>query len=38
LNDIQEFLADDIDVERLERELTMLPDYFSTVNKKRILI
>ncbi len=38
LNDIQEFSADDIDIERLERELTMLPDYFSTVNKKRILI
>jgi hypothetical protein len=34
LNDIKEFLVDDVDVERLERELTMLPDYFSTVNKE----
>jgi hypothetical protein len=34
LNDIKEFLADDVDVEQLERELRMLSDYFSTVNKK----
>ncbi len=38
LTDIKEFLVDDIDVERLERELTMLPDYFSTVNKEKISI
>jgi len=37
LTDIKEFLVDDIDVERLERELTMLPDYFSTVNKEKNL-
>ncbi len=34
MNNIQELLADDIDVEWLERELTMLLDYFSAVNKK----
>ena len=34
LNDIEEFLVDDIDVERLQRELTMLSDYLSIVNKE----
>ncbi|CAF2675289.1 unnamed protein product [Rotaria sp. Silwood2] len=34
LNDIKEFLVGDIDIDRLERELTLLPDYFSTVNKQ----
>ncbi|CAF1474490.1 unnamed protein product [Rotaria sordida] len=37
LNDIKEFLVDDIDIDQLERELTMLPDYFSTVNKQKNL-
>jgi hypothetical protein len=37
LNDINEFLVDDIDVERLQRELIMLPDYFSTINKQKNL-
>ena len=38
LNDIEEFLVDDVDVERLERKLTMLPYYFSTVRKEKTLI
>ncbi|CAF4989653.1 unnamed protein product [Rotaria sp. Silwood1] len=37
LNDIKEFLVGDIDIDQLERELTMLPDYFSTVNKQKNL-
>ncbi|CAF1657886.1 unnamed protein product, partial [Didymodactylos carnosus] len=30
LNDINEFLIEDIDVERLQRELIMLPDFFAS--------
>jgi uncharacterized membrane protein (DUF106 family) len=37
LNDINEFLVDDIDVERLQRELIMLSDYFSAINKQKNL-
>ncbi|CAF1595430.1 unnamed protein product [Didymodactylos carnosus] len=33
LNDMNEFLVGAFDIERLKRELVMLPDYFSTVNK-----
>ena len=37
MNDIKEFLVDDVDVERLERKLTMLPNYFLTVSKEKNL-
>jgi hypothetical protein len=37
LNDIHEFLIDDINVDRLQHELPMLPDYFSSVNKEKNL-
>ncbi|CAF1384080.1 unnamed protein product [Rotaria magnacalcarata] len=35
--DIDEFLTDDINVDRLNLELMMLPDYFSSINKEKKL-
>ncbi|CAF4616577.1 unnamed protein product, partial [Rotaria sp. Silwood2] len=37
LNDINEFLIDDINVERLQHELPMLSDYFSRINNEKNL-
>ncbi len=37
LNDINEFLIDDINVERLQHELPMLSDYFSSINREKKL-
>ncbi|CAF3278864.1 unnamed protein product [Rotaria socialis] len=35
LNDVREFLADDVDAEKFQRELTMLPDYLSVIRKEK---
>jgi hypothetical protein len=37
LNDINEFLINDINGERLQHELPMLSDYFSSINKEKNL-
>ncbi|CAF2191741.1 unnamed protein product [Rotaria magnacalcarata] len=35
LNDIREFFADGVDAEKLQRELTILPDYLSVFSKEK---
>ena len=34
IQDIAEFLTDDIDIPRLQREINMIPDYFSLINSQ----